>query len=327
MNFSSSDLNEMRLFYQEELDKTVKRLQHIKNVLTSIGVSAVHHIENAYSDLVSHEKKASVKTRKSKRGPKAKWEGMIMDILKKLDRTLTYEELTSEIMKQEGLEESKRANTKTAIAAVISRLKKRKIRAFSAGIKEKYIGLSRWFDENGQIKRGYMPDVQAKVKSPAAPKTVAKEKTRKPALKTVATKTVKAAKSVASNSKAPIKKRQTTVAAKKPVVKASTPTKKLAKPAKKPLVKSSVTPKAKVSAKKTPAAKPTPVAKTNATIKVNTTKKLATPAKKTPAKAKIVAKTATKSPAAVKASPATVAKKTVKGATSSKAKTPAKAKI
>jgi len=175
-----TDLTEMRRFYLEELDKTLKRLQHIKSILDkldgngqSIQIqittpqlkdSESQSIENQSTETQLAQPKE--RKRKQKRGPKSIWEDLVIKRLRHIDKPLTYEELTDEIMTFGNIPEKKRKSTKRAIVAVIFRLRNRKVKlnTFSIGTKEKYIALKRWFDTNGEIKEQYRELLTAKPK-------------------------------------------------------------------------------------------------------------------------------------------------------------------
>ncbi len=196
IKIQGDDLSEMRQFYQDELDKTLRRMQHIKNVLEQLGVPE-KNIQIQVTQTTSPEEKTTVKTQKSpatstgkrrgrpsksaaqkppkaakaikkapakgKRGPKGVWEEVIEERLKTLDKPLTYEELTDAVMAHKKLPESKRKNTKQAIVNVIFRLRKqnRIIDTFSSGGREKYIALQDWMEGEGLVKDQYVQKISA----------------------------------------------------------------------------------------------------------------------------------------------------------------------
>lgn len=182
-HLSPEDLDQMRKFYQEELDKTVQKLTHINSILEKIGGTSPAlkiEINGEVSSVNSKSKNNVQKTRrKKKRGPKSVWEDMILKRLKLLDKPLTYDELTDEIMHFGNLPEEKRRNTKLSILNVTHRLRseKKKIDTFSTGSRIKYIALQDWFGEDGAIKPEYL-----KRATPIAPaKTTASAKPQKTA--------------------------------------------------------------------------------------------------------------------------------------------------
>ncbi len=165
-----SELDEMKSFYQEEYDKTIKRLEHIKTMLVRLGseeepVTPVPApVKKRASDKsASPSSPARKKKRKIRR--KSKWELLIMKRLRQLDKPVTYDELTDEILTVEKLPETKRKSTKQAVVNVIFRLRNRdgKLDTFSIGTREKYIALKNWFEQPGEIKKEYA----AKIERPA----------------------------------------------------------------------------------------------------------------------------------------------------------------
>ena len=77
-----------------------------------------------------------------------------MKRMRQLNKPVTYDELTQEIMTLSKLPEGKRKNTKQAVVSVIFRLRSRdkKLDTFSIGTREKYIALIQWFERPGKIK-------------------------------------------------------------------------------------------------------------------------------------------------------------------------------
>ena len=193
LKLEESELLEMRRFYEEELEKTLKRLQHLKGVLEKLGASGpsiniiisdasekeanvaspVSEVEEASeSNEANSDEESSTSTRKPRRkktGPKPFWEDAIMNLLRETGKPLTYEELTDQVLAAQNLPEEKRTSTKQAITNVVFRLRQRgvKVNTFSAGKKEKYVALKRWFDSEGNIKddfRNMVVEVKPKKK-------------------------------------------------------------------------------------------------------------------------------------------------------------------
>lgn len=161
-----SSIKEMRSFYNEELDKTLQRLEHIKSVLESLGDGAPRieiTVKGARTTAGSVAKTSSVKstprTRKSKKrpGPVSKWDKMITGILKDKDIPLTYEQLTDEIMIREKRNLSQRKSTKAAVTNTVFRLRKEdRLKTFAKGGREKFVALMNWFDGDGSISDTYL---------------------------------------------------------------------------------------------------------------------------------------------------------------------------
>ena len=193
-----TDHADMRQFYHEELDKTVRRLQHIKSVLEKLGdtsQSVQIQITTAEPETLKTNgqdqpiKAKTKKPSKKKRGRKSMWEFLILKRMRQLNRPVTYDELTDEIMLFSKLPKEKRKSTKQAIVNVTFRMrtKTKKLDTFSIGTKEKYLALKRWFDKPGEINKAYEDKINK-------PKPAAKAKKPKPAAKAKKAKPVTKAK-------------------------------------------------------------------------------------------------------------------------------------
>ncbi len=167
-----AELDEMKQFYQDEYDRTARRLDHIKNILGRLGVDPNGLTAAAGS---SGQKSSATPARtKRKSGRKSKWELLVMKRMRQLDKPVTYDELTDEIMTFSKFPEEKRTSTKQAVVNVIFRLRNRdqKLDTFSIGTREKYIALRNWFDDNGKIKKEYLDKIDL-------PESVARKKAGK----------------------------------------------------------------------------------------------------------------------------------------------------
>ncbi|MCP4313507.1 MAG: hypothetical protein GY790_19800 [Bacteroidetes bacterium] len=158
------ELNEMKEFYLEEYEKSTSRLLHITSVLKRLGVD----LPAEGSEPVRVKKTG---TRK-KPGRKSKWELVIMKRMRQLDKPVTYDQLTDEIMAFTRISPEKRSATKQAVVNVIFRLRNRdrKLDTFSMGTREKYIALKSWFDGPGKIKKEYAAKVKIAGKTKKAKK-------------------------------------------------------------------------------------------------------------------------------------------------------------
>lgn len=342
INLPESELSGMRQFYQEELDKTLRKLQHIKSVLEQLGdtgqsieisVSGKNIATSTTSPAVGTEAKAKVAPKRKyrkKAGRKAMWGPVILKRMAQINRPLTYDELTDEIMEFSHLAPEKRPNTKAAVVNVTFRLrtKDKKINTFSNGSREKYLALNAWFDEAGEIKeefRNKLPKVAPKIVKPkgkrgrprkaAATTTVPATPKRRGRPKKVATteaKTTTTPKKRGRPSKAAVSNIVTAVKTAKPAKRAGA--KKQSK---------SATPVAiKVAKKASPVAKTKATPKKAATVSKAKTAPKAKPAAKTVQKnkSKSVVKAAPKSKTTAKAAPKAPISRLVKTTPKAKAK-------
>lgn len=156
-----AELSEMKQFYQEEYERLTRRLQHIQTILARLGIE-IDREGGMLPPSVSTLDRKTIKSdgsavTKKKSGRKSKWELLIMKRLRQLDKPVTYDELTEEIMAFSKLPDNKRTSTKQAVVNVIFRLRNRdrKLDTFSIGTREKYIALKSWFAKPGEIKKEY----------------------------------------------------------------------------------------------------------------------------------------------------------------------------
>jgi hypothetical protein len=186
VQLSEHDVDEMKQFYLEEFIKTSRRLGHIESVLKKLGIDDPDGAAGSIQESGVTPGKSMTTTRsgsagRRKSGRKSKWEMLIMKRLRQLDRPVTYDELTDEIMASAKLPAEKKNSTKQAVVNVVFRLRSRdqKLDTFSMGTREKYIALRNWFSAPGEIKKEY----KAKVVLPKSPARKRKRKTGKPAKK------------------------------------------------------------------------------------------------------------------------------------------------
>ena len=183
IKLSRAEKEEMRQFYQEELDKTVRRLEHIKDVLQKLGFTR-KQVEAGVSTASREGGKTSsialsspgAEPSKKRGGRKSKWEPLIEKALREKDQPLTYDQLTAEIMAAANIPESKKASTRQAIVSVLFRLRNQDgdIKTFALGTREKYIGLTDWTDSRGKLKKAY----RDKLDIPEPKKTTKRRKKR-----------------------------------------------------------------------------------------------------------------------------------------------------
>lgn len=175
------ELSEMKQFYQDEFERTSRRLQHIRAMLENLGIEpeTVEPVSFPEKSVPSGKAAPSKPARRSKKrsGRKSKWELLIMKRMRQLDKPVTYDELTDEIMTFSKLPPEKRESTKQAVVNVVFRLRNRdgKLDTFSIGTREKYIALKGWFDEPGVISKDYA----ARIERPEAKKKIRRVASRK----------------------------------------------------------------------------------------------------------------------------------------------------
>ena len=179
VQFSEAELASMRSFYQAELDQTVRKLQHLKGILDKLDGAS--HIEitignetrisssiaiaepTAEVDDMETAEEEAPRKRKKKRGPKPVWGNFVLKRLRQVERPLTYRDLVDDAMAFMKLPEEKRKATRLAILNTSFRLRnlQNKINTHSVkGKKEVYVGLSKWFEENGNLSKDYVKRIR-----------------------------------------------------------------------------------------------------------------------------------------------------------------------
>ncbi|NOY36892.1 MAG: hypothetical protein GXO83_04890 [Chlorobi bacterium] len=151
----------MKEFYREELEKTVRRLEHIRKILEKIepGSSEIDYSSLPVDTQTSVSKPAVKKvSRRKKPGPKAIWGNFILKRLRQLNRPVTYNDLIKDAMLFFKLGDNKKDAVRQAIMNSAFRLRNKqgKLATYrKPGTKEKYVGLKKWFDSQGKLLSEY----------------------------------------------------------------------------------------------------------------------------------------------------------------------------
>ncbi len=327
---------EAKAFYQEELQKTLSRLNHIQHMLTELGESTISFelkspgVSPSKGKTAGRAASSATKKRKVKPGPKSKWDKIVLKVLKEENKPFSYDELTLALMIASGRSVSERARTKATVQNTVFKLRNSsKVKTFSKGGRDKYVALSEWFDGE-TIKEEYanmVPDHEKKTpkkvssgRGPGRPRKVvvegavpAKKAAKKPASKAKKPAPKKTVTKKASVAKKPVAAKKTAVAKKAPLTKKSPAAKKVSavqKRAKTTASKSSAT-KKDSSVSSTPATEIKEAPSTAANVKTEkaVVKKVATPKKSA---STTVKKKAVKKPTAAKKTASTVKKVAVR---------------
>jgi len=156
VKLNEEEVREMRIFYQEEMHRTERKLEHLKAMLAKLGVETSSKPSDP-SETVSAETPRK-RTRKKKRGPKPVWGAFILKRLRQLERPVTYEDLIGDAMIFFKADESKRKKIRQSIINSAFRLRtvQGKINTHNVkGQREVVVGLSKWFDEEGNLLPEY----------------------------------------------------------------------------------------------------------------------------------------------------------------------------
>lgn len=156
----------MKRFYENELHATLSKLQHINGMLTKLG--AAPHVDVPVGSPISVEalkhratqiSGGAAKKRKKKRGRKSIWGEFILRTLRQLDRPISYREVIEAAKFNFNIKDENIKTLKAAINQSAFRLRTihKKIETFGEeGKKEKYLALSAWYDEDGNLKKEYL---------------------------------------------------------------------------------------------------------------------------------------------------------------------------
>ena len=157
---NDSESADMKSFYEAELTKTVKRLQHIQTVLEQLKSEVKIEIVVAglQQATESKPKRVTRTKRKGKRGRKSIWGEFILQTLKDNGRPLKYSEIITAARIKFNIPESKMRTLKAAINQSAFRLRTihKQIEAIGEeGKKEKFLALSKWYDDKGKLQAEY----------------------------------------------------------------------------------------------------------------------------------------------------------------------------
>ena len=155
---SDAERSEMKLFYEEELSKTIKRLQHLQNVLgqlesdVKIEVLVAGGLKTPSAESPSKSSQAKKKRRKRRRGRKSIWGDFILKTIKENNRPMKYNEIIQAAQIRFNVPDSKMKTLKAAINQSAFRLRtihKKLETVGEEGKKEKFLALSSMFDDKG----------------------------------------------------------------------------------------------------------------------------------------------------------------------------------
>lgn len=157
---NDSERAEMKSFYEAELLKTVKRLQHVQTVLDQLKSDVKVEIVVAGLQPAAEKKRPTSARRKTKakRGRKSIWGDFILQTLKDNDRPLKYSEIIQAARIKFNIPDAKMKTLKAAINQSAFRLRTihKQIESIGEeGKKEKYLALSKWYGKKGELLPQY----------------------------------------------------------------------------------------------------------------------------------------------------------------------------
>ncbi len=157
----------MKLHYQEEYSRLVKKLAEIKSILDQlqgVDVGMTDEYSGKADATISPQNdrgkvEATPKRKyKKKAGRKSIWGKFILSRLKSTRTPLSYDDMTSHAIAIKNLEPSdfEKIRKKIIAAAFVLRSKQDKIDTYAIkGSRTKYMGLKEWFEREGLINDEY----------------------------------------------------------------------------------------------------------------------------------------------------------------------------
>lgn len=187
ISFTNSEVQHLRDIYQDELNKAIKRIEHLSAVLEKIdanfesaAVPVIEEIKKAIAKPVilpvkKSAKKISTKpkleqakpavTRKKrkliKRGSgksKVQWNDFVLDTIAKIKKPVKSSDLTNEAVVAFKAKDVDVPRLKQAVSVALSKLvttEKKLIAKKLDGSREKMYGLKEWYDDKGNLLKDF----------------------------------------------------------------------------------------------------------------------------------------------------------------------------
>ncbi len=157
-------LQQIKLHYTEEYQKTLRKLKEIESVLEELsGVTVGSTTEAPVAlDLKSPETntseqnlkpKRAYKKRSKRRGRKSVWGDFILKRLKSVNRPLTYNDLANHAIVTKNLEQKDFDKIRKALIAAVFQLRKAGGKVHTenkTGTRDKYVLLHKWMGKDGK---------------------------------------------------------------------------------------------------------------------------------------------------------------------------------
>jgi len=184
IEFKDTEIEELKNFYKHEREKTIEKLDIINGILNKINASEKTKKENAAlithatKKTIGHEEQIKPQKRNTSKTRKSKWFTLILGLLKQRNYPITFNDIIKEAIYKYNIPIDKFKNVKASLINCIFRLKtfKKKIRNIKIpGKKQKYIGLSTWFDKNGELKEEYKKKLTSITENPETPISITKK--------------------------------------------------------------------------------------------------------------------------------------------------------
>lgn len=161
MTLKDQTLQQIKLHYTEEYQKTLRKLKEIESVLeelTEVKVSTTEdpvtlNVQPSEKIKSSPKPKRAYKKRAKKRGRKSVWGDFILKRLKSVNRPLTYNDLANHAIVTKNLEQKDFDKIRKALIAAVFQLRKTDGKVHTenkTGTRDKYVLLHKWMNEKGK---------------------------------------------------------------------------------------------------------------------------------------------------------------------------------
>jgi len=166
VNITDQTLQQIKLHYTEEYQKTLRKLKEIESVLDELSGVTISTLEEKVTSITSlpikeeSSKPASIATpkraykkRAKKRGRKSVWGDFILKRLKSVNRPLTYNDLANHAIVTKNLDKKDFDKIRKALIAAVFQLRKTDGKVHTenkTGTRDKYVLLKKWMSTQGK---------------------------------------------------------------------------------------------------------------------------------------------------------------------------------
>jgi len=168
MNLNDKDTAAIAEYYAEEKLRLTSKLKHVEYILKKISGDNI----DVDSGVILTKSGSKAK----KRGPKSIWGKFILECLKECEHPLSYRDLMELAIEKKHLDKSKFQSVRASILNSAFRLRaiQGKIATVGEeGKKEKFIVLTDWLNETGELKESHVHWLQKEMNFNPEPVNIA----------------------------------------------------------------------------------------------------------------------------------------------------------
>lgn len=183
ITLTKAEAQHLREIYQDELNKSIKRIEHLSAILKKLDVDftppevpiieakgkvvsqpKISSVEKSAKEISAKSKTEQPKTKatRNKKKPikkgsgrsKVRWNDFVLDAIAKIERPVKSSELTNEAVIAFKTKEADVPRVKQAVSVALSKLvttEKKLIANKLEGTREKEYGLKEWYDDKGAL--------------------------------------------------------------------------------------------------------------------------------------------------------------------------------